>query len=249
MNNFLDKFNPISLKEVDRAKLMKRVDTKFVVNQNILQVILSQCSEYYDVLQINNERNLNYETYYYDTPDFQMYTTHHNGKKNRYKIRIRKYVETDNNFLEIKFKNNKSETLKNRISLNEPNFTFSDKEGKFIKKNSIYNIDELELKSTNIFNRITLVHKYNVERVTIDNNITFISTNDKQVLMKNLSIIEIKQEKFNLNSEIMQLLKNNHIRPFRISKYCTATTILNPQLKNNSFKYKLFLINKIIDNN
>jgi len=247
MYKILNSYNPISLEETQRAQLMKRVDSKFLVTHNILQNVLSQCSDYYDILQINNERNLSYKTYYYDTPDFQMYTNHHNGKKNRYKIRFRKYVETDTNFLEIKFKNNKSETIKKRVPADETYFSYSEKDYKFIRKNSTYILDNLELKSTNQFNRITLVHKKNVERVTIDNNIIFSSKDGKEIILKNISIIEIKQEKFSLNSEIMQFIKNNHIREFSLSKYCTATSLLNPHLKCNNFKQKLTIINKLIN--
>jgi len=242
MEDVINLYKPISLKQMDRVKLMKRVDTKFIISKNKLSFLLSQLQSYYDVLEINNKRNLPYKTNYYDTEQFQMYILHHNGKKNRYKIRYREYSVSDTSFLEIKFKNNKSKTIKKRIPTTVQKFSGSDIENNFISDYSPYNFHNLELKTSNSFNRITLAHKYNHERITIDNDIKFCSSDNKQMSLNDLCIIEIKQKRFDLNSEFMQLLKANHIRPKRLSKYCIATTLLNPSLKNNRFKEKLSAI-------
>lgn len=245
MKEILETYNSISLQEVQRAKLMRRVDSKFIITKKQLNFFLLKLTDFYDVMQINGEQNLIYRTFYYDTPDFEMYTLHHNGKKNRYKIRVREYSETDTFFLEIKFKNNKSQTHKKRIEIDKNNNSFSDKEERFINKNSNYSLDDLEKKLSNTFNRITLVHKTDIERITIDTDIKFCSLEDEIIELNNLCIIEIKQEKFNINSEFMQLLKKEGIRQLRLSKYCTATTILNPELKSNRFKNKILAINKL----
>lgn len=245
MKEILHTYNAISLEEVQRAKLMRRVDSKFIITKQQLHYYLLNLTNFYDVMQINGEQNLTYRTLYYDTPNFEMYTLHHNGKKNRYKIRIREYSETNTFFLEIKFKNNKSQTHKKRIEVDKNKNSFSKKEEEFIDQNSNYSIDNLEKKLSNTFNRITLVHKTDIERITIDTDIKFCSLGGKIIELDNLCIIEVKQEKFNINSKFMQLLKKEGIRQLRVSKYCTATTILNPELKNNRFKNKILAINKL----
>ena len=51
-----------------------------------------------------------------------LYHDHHNGKLNRYKVRRRRYIDTDTEFLEVKLKNNKKRTIKSRIKLSgQPN--------------------------------------------------------------------------------------------------------------------------------
>lgn len=246
MNNILQTYNAISLDEIQRVKLMKRVDTKFVITKDELLSFLPLLTNFYDVLEINNERNLEYRTQYYDTEDYQMYTLHHNGKRNRHKIRIREYVSSNKLFLEVKFKNNKQQTIKNRIVTQKSELEGCEKETNFIENYTDYKFDEIEKKSANSFYRITLAHKTKIERVTIDTNIKFYSTFKNKIHLNNLSIIEIKQEKFNINSEFMQLLKNNGIRQMRVSKYCTATSLFNSDLKYNRFKRKLLHINKLV---
>ena len=43
----------------------------------------------------------------------------------------------------------------------------------------------------------------------------------------------------------MKLIKENGVRPMRVSKYCVGAKLLYPELKNNRFKQKHLHINKI----
>ena len=47
--------------------------------------------------------------------DFDLYHRHHIGRSNRFKVRSRRYVESDLCFFEVKYRNNKGRTIKNRI--------------------------------------------------------------------------------------------------------------------------------------
>ena len=61
-------FAPISLAEMGSVKLMNRIDTKFVVPQILLPVILNAAMGDYFVQEIDNKRVATYDTMYYDTP-------------------------------------------------------------------------------------------------------------------------------------------------------------------------------------
>ena len=98
----LDKFQPISLEEMDAVSLMKRVDTKFIFNIKILPQLLENIHKEYRVLEINKNRVMTYKSNYFDTPNSDLYLMHHNGKAKRVKIRIRNYVESNLFFLEVK---------------------------------------------------------------------------------------------------------------------------------------------------
>src|SRR5438105_3236213 len=100
---------------MDGVKLMNRTDTKFTFNLDQFEDILSDIIENYYVLEIDGKRISRYKTLYYDTTKLNLYIKHHNGELNRYKIRHRSYVESDIGFLEVKFKNNKGRTIKDRI--------------------------------------------------------------------------------------------------------------------------------------
>ena len=56
-------------------------------------------------------------TLYFDTPDRQMYAEHQRGRKNRQKIRVRRYESSGVSFLEVKRKNNKGRTDKKRMEI------------------------------------------------------------------------------------------------------------------------------------
>jgi hypothetical protein len=108
-------FESIDLKEMESVKLMDRTDTKFTFLYSQLTSILNIIKPHYKVLTINNKRHFSYKTLYYDTHDMMLYNVHHNGRLNRYKIRHRSYLDTNTGFLEVKFKNNKGRTIKERI--------------------------------------------------------------------------------------------------------------------------------------
>ena len=102
ISNNLINFSSISLKEMDNVSLLKRVDTKFLTTEKKLLEILSLISSDYNILDIDDKRLMKYSTLYFDTNDKMLYNYHHNKKGNRYKIRMRKYVDSNICFLEVK---------------------------------------------------------------------------------------------------------------------------------------------------
>ncbi|MGK0413005.1 MAG: flagellar biosynthesis regulator FlaF [Polaribacter sp.] len=240
---FVNKFHPISLDEMNSVALMKRTDTKFVINISSLSKVLEKLSESYKVLEIKGQRIMNYSSLYLDTKEFKFYHDHHNGIVNRTKIRQRKYVDSDLTFLEIKKKNGKGETSKFRIKINDFETTLSDKSKKFISDTT--NEDyKLQTSLWNSFNRITLVSLKENERVTIDFNLAY-AVDDKEKKYSNIAVIELKQSRFDRKSLVVKVLKNIGHNPYSISKYCIGVANLYKNLKHNIFKPKLLKINNI----
>ena len=69
------------------------------------------------------------------------------------------------------------------------------------------------------FTRLTFVDTENKERLTVDINLSL--TNGKtNKLFDKLVITEIKQNKYNTNSEFMQIIRDMKIPEMRFSKYC-----------------------------
>jgi len=237
-------FNPISLEEMDKVKLLDRFDRKFVLPLNLLPGILHLASKFYSILLINEHRIFAYRTQYYDTPDSRMYLDHHNRKLNRYKVRKREYVTTGEVFFEIKFKSNKGRTRKKRISIDRADLKIRKREKKFLKKNTPYLRKDLEPKLLNLFTRVTLVSKSIPERVTIDMNLKYLN-NGSDVSLPSLAIIEIKQGRSSGISKLERILRDQNITPYNISKYCIGSILLNKDLKYNRFKNKLLTLNKL----
>ena len=92
-------FTKITLNEMDEVKLMNRVDTKFAFNFSQLKTILESLIDSYKILEIENTRMPFYESLYFDEENFKFYNDHYIGKEDRFKVRFRKYVESNLSFL------------------------------------------------------------------------------------------------------------------------------------------------------
>jgi VTC domain len=244
LNEIINKFDSLDLKEINQVELMNRTDTKYWFHIDTLPKVLELIHEKYFVLKVNGGSILPYTTTYYDCPKNSMYIAHHNGKLNRFKIRTRSYNITNSSFLEVKFKNNKNRTIKKRIKIAAENAAFSDQEKKFISDNTLFKTDDLRPVLMNKFDRITLINENFNERCTIDLNIHYWNENTKSDL-QNLVIVELKSDGRNRNSFFGKTLKEFKIKPSRFSKYCIGMLQLYEGLKHNRFKIKTQNINKI----
>ena len=225
----------------NKAPLMEREDKKFVMTALQINDVLADCLKEYQILKIENDLFFDYKTAYYDTKELELYQNHHNGKGNRNKIRERLYVKSGLKFIEIKNKNNKGKTIKHRV---ESNTILEAK--KFIANHSGLSVSDL-LKTLSIeYSRITLLHKTNLEKVTLDYDLVFFNDN-ATVNYKNIVIAEVKTEKTN-DIEFCHIMKKHTIREGSLSKYCLGLVSLNNQIKHNNFKHNYNQILKINNN-
>ncbi|HPE74584.1 MAG TPA: polyphosphate polymerase domain-containing protein [Draconibacterium sp.] len=248
INDIVSNFSAVSLDEINEVKLMSRIDRKYWFHFSKLAPLLENALDDYDILEINGQRVMDYQTTYFDTPDSSMYIKHHNQKLNRVKIRQRNYVSTNNSFLEVKFKTNKKRTVKTRIATNFGPSGFIQTELEFIDKKTPFKGEELQPSLNNKFKRITLIHKQKLDRCTIDINPEFWDENGKSKI-ENLVIFEVKRGKSLKLSPIVTILRNLKIRQKGLSKYCTGRAILDHKLKQNAFKRRLNFITKKINQN
>lgn len=244
IKELLDPFEPITLQEMDRVKLMNRMDTKFAFRFSDLNKLLPLLTVNYRVLTIEGTNTPHYESLYFDDERFSFFRDHHNGKGDRFKVRIRKYVESNLFFLEIKHKI-KGRTDKKRIVTDQFNEVLPESDLAFVHKELQAN-KNLVPTMWNSFQRITLVSKTENERLTLDFNILFEKDGVKKSF-KQLVIAELKQEDLNRNSVFYQLMKEQRIRPYRLSKYCLGSVEIygEDKLKFNRFKKKLLYLKKI----
>jgi hypothetical protein len=246
LDSSLHEFEEISLESMDNVRLLNRFDSKYCLRANQLQNILEEISTDYYVLKIGGTTQQSYRSVYFDTPDDSFYLSHHNGKANRIKIRKREYVNSGIRFLEIKCKSNKLKTFKKRIPTLSLSSKLTPSEKQFISGTIDYNIENLEVKLKNSFNRITLVNKNFEERCTIDTNIAFPITGNS-FLFDDLVVIEIKRGALNMNSKLANTLKEQRIYNFGFSKYCLGRALTENKLKRNMFKPKILKVTKQFD--
>ncbi len=245
IEDILASFEPISLKQMDNVKLQNRLDTKFMFRDNLLPGILEKMKENYYALDIKGLRYNHYETLYFDTKDFDLYIRHHNGGVNRYKFRARKYVESDLHFFEVKFKNSKGRTIKDRIKRQEISHSISDSSHELVRNISNINPDTLVAKLWVNYRRMTFVNKHSEERLTLDTKLTFVD--DLQTVpITGLVIAEVKQSNSADKSPFISVMRQNRILPKSISKYCLGVITLNNSIKKNNFKPTLLYLQKLL---
>ncbi|MCR5679138.1 MAG: polyphosphate polymerase domain-containing protein [Prevotella sp.] len=236
---------PITLEEMSSVKLMNRTDTKFVTTLPMLQRLLEQAQADYYVQDIDGQRNMLYETTYFDTSDFQMYQEHQHGHCGRQKIRFRTYVSSNLQFMEVKTKNNRGRTKKKRMEVTDMNLN-DDAKRAFLASHLRYEVDSLHPHMHNYFHRITLVNRGKTERLTIDTSLQF--TNMVTGIhrdMGHLVIIELKRDGL-VYSPVLHMLRQLHIHPHGFSKYCMGAAMTNEALPVNRFKQKLRDVDKIL---
>ena len=231
----LSEFNEHSLEEQRAVSLPYRFDIKFLLPVTFLPELLRHFASSHSILQYSGHRVFTHQNTYFDTPDWDLYSQHHNGKLNRFKYRHRRYLETKLEFLEIKVKTNKRRTRKQRIPwrCNQP-IEVPDVDFKLVPKLYVN------------YRRITLWDQETDERLTLDFDILFQRIDaETKVGVPNVLIAECKRADLVKPSRFAQHLKAKKYYPRSISKYCVGVCLTDDSsLKCNRFKGLISELNK-----
>lgn len=242
--NGLQKFQITNLESIKAVSLTNRVESKYMVQLNHLPTFLESLSASFLLLNIDDEAICNYHTSYLDTINLNMYLDHHRGKVNRFKIRLRRYNNTKSAFLEIKRKDNKGKTHKNRVIIPfDTKDSFDTYTEEFVLANSPYHLSKVvPILETN-YDRIALVDYQNLIRITIDTNLTITHKGNSKQLSE-FCIIEIKKEG-NGTTSVEAILHQLGYHKFSISKYCLGVYHFL-DVKKNKFKTKFRKLEKLM---
>jgi len=233
----------VSLEALDHVKLLNRIDTKFIIHSEQLPGFLDSMTDDYNLLCIDGKCVHSYETLYFDTPLFHLYRMHHDGIRNRYKLRCRKYVDSGITFFEIKTKTNTRRTVKHRMPVSNIPEKLSDQLKEYIKENTPGKFSDYVPALRVYFDRLTFVNKHAQERLTFDLNLRY-SIGGVEKTVPNMVVVEIKQEKHTI-SPFMVFMKQNRQHQNYVSKYCMGLTCIHKELKMNNFKQKINTLNKL----
>jgi hypothetical protein len=223
----LQAFHCHSLGEQAEVDLADRTDSKYLLPIRVLPRFLREVASDHSVLEAAGHRVFTYQNTYFDTPDWDLYLQHHNGKRNRHKCRFRRYHETDISFLEIKLKSNKRRTVKNRMPWrqDEPRAQV---------------LHELAVEPSLYVNyrRISLWNRDTNERLTLDFDLHFCRPQQGRVVrLADIFIAELKREGKVYGSPFVRRAKDYGYTPQSMSKYCVGVCLTDDgQLKHNRFK-------------
>ena len=238
----------ITLDEMQRVKLMNRIDTKYVLHvEEVMQLIVHLATYGYRVQVLGDVRAARYDTLYYDTPQRHMYLVHHNRQLTRQKVRTRTYLESDVTYLEIKDKSNDGRTRKRRLAMSRGlfhNFGDDAAAAAFYADKGWCALKELSPALSTRFTRITLVNPALTERLTIDLGLCYEDARSGRVAtISDMAIVELKQDGL-CPSATKSIMRQMRITPLKVSKYCLGTTLTVEGIKKNRFQEKLRYIAK-----
>ena len=143
------------------------MDTKFALPISALPNVLREMSQGYAVVLAGESRAADYRTLYFDSTDHVFFREHCRGRRPRFKVRVRHYIDRKLSYLEIKEKTPNNQTIKARRALPFMETALGSEENRFIDAhNPVASLNLSPSLWTN-FRRITLVGEYVEERVTI----------------------------------------------------------------------------------
>lgn len=250
----LHELNAIDLGELAGVALLNRIDTKYVMSDLQAAQILDRCRHQYSVLEVEGRRASLYSTQYFDTERLTMYHDHHNGLRDRYKVRLRAYMESGTTWLEIKRKTNLERTVKRRLPLaiaNPESFAqemglFTQEEGCFIRECTPYDPADLHPSANNEFFRVTLASSNPAmpERITVDFALR-LRWQERSMALPGIAIAEVKRPRAAGSSPFTNAAHALHVEPTPFSKYCMTVALLVPNIRRNLFKEPLRQIDQV----
>ncbi|MDZ7840282.1 MAG: polyphosphate polymerase domain-containing protein [Gammaproteobacteria bacterium] len=232
---------PVPLDVVETTTVVpRRHDRKYVVAPEILKSLTGPLARDFLVLEIDGRRLFRYETCYFDDNALRCYHDHRQGRRRRYKIRARSYLDTDLHYLEVKLKALRGTTLKLRrpyrhdggalscsIAMDFVNSVLDEAYG-MVQESPL--VPTLEVQ----YARSTLISRTGGERVTIDRDISFLGNRRLDHVPPGHWIIETKGPR--CSGQLDSLLRRLGQRPVRgCSKYCIGMGVTGQVHQINRF--------------
>lgn len=226
----------ITLAELDEhAGLLRRTDRKYVLDPATFDRAVRALTGDARVLEIDGRQTFRYRSTYFDTPTLDLHRDAAHGRRHRFKVRIREYVDAGFSMLEVKTKSGRGQTVKSRMRYDRP------ADGA-LSSDALVFVDDAVGGSpltgrllpvlVSEFERTTVVDPGAGTRVTADVDL---HCTDRQGRSVGLDRVILESKSNGGPSEIDRWLWAHHIRPTKISKYCTSMAALDPMLPSNKW--------------
>lgn len=237
---------PVTLDEVTAdAALLTRIDRKYVVPldeaADLLADLASQpCAP--RVLEIDGRREMAYRSVYFDTPDLLSFRLAAHGRRRRFKLRTRSYMDTGSTYLELKTRGARGLTQKDRddYGAQTPDELSADARGEVALALDAIGIDaaradDLDARLQTLYHRSSLVWSASPDagasRATVDLDLEWVDASGAGFLVPRFAIIETKSPG-SAGTLDRALWRAGH-RPQRVSKYATGMAALRGDLPRN----------------
>jgi hypothetical protein len=238
--SLLEPFDPIGLEEVSAtAALDDRIDVKYIVSTAELSELARRLLPTHRVLEIDGRLAFNYRSTYFDTADLVTYREHVQGRRRRFKVRAREYVDSGLRLFEVKLKQGWGRTVKHRTELGAGPLDQLDGPQLEFLRDRLRDAYARELGAdlapalSMSFTRITLVYPERCERLTCDLDLRFAAPGGAGgALAPGTAIVESKSRSGAATAD--RELRALGVRPIAgCSKYCVGVGLTYPRVKRN----------------
>ncbi len=227
---------------VAHAALLHRIDRKYAVSRRELPGLLAVLPTDTRALDIDGRREFGYRSVYLDTLALAGYHLAAAGRRRRFKVRSRAYLDTGTCWLEVKTRGPRGATVKQRIAHHDAEFApLTELGAAFVDwclteaHVSVVTAEELSPVLVTAYRRTTLLLPGQQTRVTIDTDLgwTGLPAGGGDLDRPGLAIIETKSG--STPSEVDRLLWRSGHRPMPLSKYAVGLAALRPDLPRNKW--------------
>ncbi|MGY1840643.1 MULTISPECIES: polyphosphate polymerase domain-containing protein [unclassified Modestobacter] len=222
---------------VARAALQTRIDRKYVLPLAGADQFLADLArtEEVRVLEMAGLRAFGYESLYLDTPELTGYHLAARGRRRRFKVRRRTYLDTGTAFLEVKTRGPRGTTVKERIPATGDRQSASAFVDDVLQRAGLGTVrsDELRPVLRTAYRRTTLHLPATDGRVTVDTDLMWSLPGGPVAELVGVALVETKSG--SAPSAADRRLWRSGQRPSRISKYGTGLAALRGDLPDNKW--------------
>nr|WP_242422126.1 polyphosphate polymerase domain-containing protein [Nocardiopsis sp. TSRI0078] len=227
---------PVSLAETnERAALVTRTCRKYLVPAELLEPLFAGAGDRFGVLTIDGRRSFRYSSTYLDTPGLRSFHDHRRGRRVRFKVRTRTYVDTGTRVFEVKLKGARGVTDKTRTEYAGPPDRLVPATRRFLDDAlTAYGVeppDVLEASAVTDYRRTTVVALDGGERVTVDTGLVGYRGGWSVRMRPDVVLLEVKTRGGLTPTE--RGLHGLGIREVRFTKYGATVAALEPRLRGN----------------
>jgi VTC domain len=226
-----------SLAEViERAALQTRQDRKYLVPVDRFAELVARLPGDWAALEIDRGRGFAYESVYFDTPDLLIYRQHLQGRRRRYKVRTRAYLDSGDCAFEVKLKGPRDQTIKARLPYpiaDRAHLCPLARASLADQLQAAYGqpAPRLAARVTTAYRRTTLVDLERGTRLTCDVDLVCTGGGRVATGLSGHVLVEIKS--LGPRSEADASPRDLGLRSVQISKYCVAVALLHPGIPSN----------------
>lgn len=238
----LMEFTAIGLEELNAtAALQTRRDRKYLVPQAQLQQTLSELPAETRILTMDGITGFDYDSVYFDTAEWESYFRTARKRRRRFKLRTRLYIDSGDAFLELKTKNGRGQTVKDRIPYSPNDLQRLTPARSYVAAGlaplglTADTVETLRPCLRTTYRRSTLLNPEG-SRATIDTALTFSDPMDPgsgQAKLNGWVVVETKSA--SAPSALDRALWRRGHRPSGISKFGVGLAVLHPELPHNKW--------------